>query len=67
MPRRRASVCPLQRDQTVAEGLRLRDPVSPFSLTPRAVSRSILSAVPYMGRESLATVALALVLYHTAL
>lgn len=60
----RASVCLLQRDQTVVEGP--RDPGSPFSLTPGAVSGSILS-VPYMGRESLATVVLALVLYHTAL
>lgn len=59
-----ASACLLQRDQTVVEGQ--RDPGSPFSLTPRAVSGSVLS-VPCMGRESLATVVLALVLYRTAL
>lgn len=45
VPGGHASVCPLQRDQTVVEGLRLRDPGSPFSLTLRAESRSVFTRV----------------------
>lgn len=64
-----AAVFLLEEDLTIVEGMRLRQPGSPFSLKlrPRAVSRSVLSAVPYVEREILSTVALALFVYHTAL